>query len=124
MRSKESVFVSAAGCAPRGRVANDFRSEVIVSPYFPRSTVAGVHRARHLAKHLAAAGYAQSRSWRAELACLPALKEGPFPCADDPESGYRDYYGLALLPNAVCAGDPQAIQSPGGTRLSGSLGVG
>ena len=30
---------------------------VIVSPYFPPSTLAGVHRARHLAKHLPAAGW-------------------------------------------------------------------
>jgi len=33
------------------------RSCVIVSPYFPPSTLAGVHRARHLAKHLPAAGW-------------------------------------------------------------------
>jgi hypothetical protein len=30
---------------------------VIVSPYFPPSTLAGVHRARHLAKHLPAVGW-------------------------------------------------------------------
>ncbi len=30
---------------------------VIVSPYFPPSSLAGVHRARHLAKHLPAAGW-------------------------------------------------------------------
>jgi hypothetical protein len=30
---------------------------IIVSPYFPPSTLAGVHRARHLAKHLPAAGW-------------------------------------------------------------------
>jgi len=30
---------------------------VIVSPYFPPSTLAGVHRARHLATHLPAAGW-------------------------------------------------------------------
>jgi Glycosyl transferase 4-like domain len=30
---------------------------LIVSPYFPPSTLAGVHRARHLAKHLPAAGW-------------------------------------------------------------------
>ena len=33
------------------------RSVVIVSPYFPPSTLAGVHRARHLAKHLPGAGW-------------------------------------------------------------------
>jgi hypothetical protein len=33
------------------------RTVIIVSPYFPPSTLAGVHRARHLAKHLPAAGW-------------------------------------------------------------------
>ena len=33
------------------------RNAIIVSPYFPPSTLAGVHRARHLAKHLPAAGW-------------------------------------------------------------------
>ena len=33
------------------------RTVVLVSPYFPPSSVAGVHRARHLAKHLPAAGW-------------------------------------------------------------------
>jgi glycosyltransferase involved in cell wall biosynthesis len=33
------------------------RRVLIISPYFPPSTVAGVHRARHLAKHLPAAGW-------------------------------------------------------------------
>lgn len=33
------------------------RTCIIVSPYFPPSTLAGVHRARHLAKHLPDAGW-------------------------------------------------------------------
>lgn len=33
------------------------RTAIIVSPYFPPSTLAGVHRARHLAKHLPASGW-------------------------------------------------------------------
>jgi hypothetical protein len=33
------------------------RRVLIVSPHFPPSTLAGVHRARHLAKHLPAAGW-------------------------------------------------------------------
>lgn len=33
------------------------RACIIVSPYFPPSTLAGVHRARHLAKHLPASGW-------------------------------------------------------------------
>src|SRR6185436_4642623 len=44
----------------------DFVSKtcVIVSPYFPPSTLAGVHRARHLAKHLPTAG------WRPIVLCV------------------------------------------------------
>jgi hypothetical protein len=38
-----------------GRVPT--RTVAIVSPYFPPSTLAGVHRARHLAKHLPAHGW-------------------------------------------------------------------
>lgn len=33
------------------------REVIILSPYFPPSTIAGVHRARHLAKHLPATGW-------------------------------------------------------------------
>lgn len=33
------------------------RNVILVSPYFPPSTLAGVHRARHLAKHLPAVGW-------------------------------------------------------------------
>src|SRR5690349_8202314 len=33
------------------------RSVILVSPFFPPSGLAGVHRARHLAKHLPAAGW-------------------------------------------------------------------
>lgn len=37
---------------------------IILSPYFPPSTVAGVHRARHLAKYLPAHG------WRPQILCV------------------------------------------------------
>lgn len=37
---------------------------LIVSPHFPPSTLAGVHRARHLVKHLPAHG------WRAKVICI------------------------------------------------------
>jgi hypothetical protein len=40
------------------------RDCILLSPYFPPSTVAGVHRARHLAKHLPAAG------WRPVILCV------------------------------------------------------
>ena len=33
------------------------RVALILSPYFPPSTLAGVHRARHLAKHLPTGGW-------------------------------------------------------------------
>jgi hypothetical protein len=40
------------------------RNCLIVSPHFPPSTLAGVHRTRHLAKHLPAHG------WRAKVICV------------------------------------------------------
>ena len=40
------------------------REVLILSPYFPPSTMAGVHRARHLAKHLPAFG------WRPVVVCV------------------------------------------------------
>lgn len=40
------------------------RLAILLSPYFPPSTLAGVHRARHLAKHLPAAG------WRPIVLCV------------------------------------------------------
>lgn len=42
---------------PTDRPDDPHKTVVIVSPYFPPSTLAGVHRARHLAKHLPAAGW-------------------------------------------------------------------
>jgi Glycosyl transferase 4-like domain len=36
---------------------SEMKNVLIVSPYFPPSTLAGVHRARHLAKHLPSAGW-------------------------------------------------------------------
>lgn len=43
---------------------------LIVSPHFPPSTLAGVHRARHLAKHLPAAG------WRPVVICVDEAFHG------------------------------------------------
>jgi Glycosyl transferase 4-like domain len=40
------------------------RNVLIISPYFPPSTLAGVHRARHLAKYLPAVG------WRPTVLCI------------------------------------------------------
>lgn len=48
------------------------KTVVILSPYFPPSTLAGVHRARHLAKHLPKAG------WRPIVLCVDeAFHEQP-----------------------------------------------
>ncbi len=46
----EDTTNRAAGSQKQRRV-------LIVSPYFPPSTLAGVHRARHLAKHLSSVGW-------------------------------------------------------------------
>ena len=40
------------------------KSVIVVSPYFPPSSLAGVHRARHLLKHLPAHG------WHTTLVCV------------------------------------------------------
>jgi hypothetical protein len=42
---------------PAIRARSKVKSLIILAPYFPPSTLAGVHRARHLAKHLPAAGW-------------------------------------------------------------------
>jgi len=52
----EEVSLKGPFSDSRCAIAVD-RAAVIVSPYFPPSTLAGVHRARHLAKHLPAAGW-------------------------------------------------------------------
>src|SRR4051794_17999524 len=58
---------------------------VILSPHFPPGTLAGVHRARHLAKHLPAAG------WQPIVLCVDeAHHEEPI----DPDLG-------RLVPNTV-----------------------
>ena len=44
------------------------REALILSPYFPPSTMAGVHRARHLAKHLPAFG------WKPVVVCVDESK--------------------------------------------------
>jgi len=54
----------------------DMKRVIIVSPYFPPSTLAGVHRARILAKHLPAAG------WRPTVLCV---HESFYQGATDPE---------------------------------------
>lgn len=54
---------------------HDMRNVVLVSPYFPPSTLAGVHRARHLARHLPHFG------WRPTVVCVDPrhLVERPDP---------------------------------------------
>ena len=48
---------------------------LITSPHFPPSTVAGVHRARHLAKHLPAHGWAPPDLRIIETGALPLRLE-------------------------------------------------
>ena len=47
----------ATGTRNCSATRTSLRNVLILSPYFPPSTLAGVHRARHLAKHLPAAGW-------------------------------------------------------------------
>jgi hypothetical protein len=54
------------------------KSVLILSPYFPPATLAGVHRARHLAKHLPAAG------WQPIVLCV---EETSYEEALDPDLG-------------------------------------
>ena len=77
---------------------------VLVSPYFPPSTLAGVHRARHLAKHLPAAG------WTPIVICV-----------DEVFHEERLDPGLAaLVPNTVEIIKVRAVPP----RLSRTFGVG
>lgn len=57
----ESIGHSAGD---RSSISDAGRRCVIVSPHFPPSTLAGVHRARHLAKHLPAHG------WKPKIICV------------------------------------------------------
>ncbi|HZT88948.1 MAG TPA: glycosyltransferase [Stellaceae bacterium] len=77
---------------------------VLVSPYFPPNTLAGVHRVRHLAKHLPAAG------WRPVVLCVDeAFHEQP----PDPELA-------ALLPAGVEVVKVAALP----VRMTRAVGVG
>jgi hypothetical protein len=80
------------------------RTVVIVSPFFPPSTLAGVHRARHLAKHLPAAG------WTPIVLCVD-------------ESYHEEHLDpalAALVPEYVQIVKTTALA----TRLTRCLGVG
>ena len=80
------------------------RNVVIVSPYFPPSTLAGVHRARHLAKHLPRAG------WNPTVLCVDEA------CHEQPLD-----FGLArLVPETVEIVRASALSA----RLTRPLGVG
>lgn len=71
---------------------------IIVSPYFPPSALAGVHRGRHLAKHLPAAG------WTPVVVCVDeAFHEeriDPGLAALVPES--VEIVKVAALPQRIC----------------------
>lgn len=80
------------------------RSVVIVSPHFPPATVAGVHRARHLAKHLPVFG------WRP---IVVRAREADYAESIDPALG-------SLVPASV-----QQVRTPAlPLGLTRSLGVG
>src|SRR5262249_45935639 len=84
------------------RTLNAMKSVVLLSPHFPPATVAGVHRARHLAKHLPAAG------WHPIVLCV---HEAYYEEALDPDLG-------RLVPNTVETVKVAAI-SAGSTRRLG-----
>lgn len=77
---------------------------IIVTPHFPPSTLAGVHRARHLAKHLPAHG------WRP---IVLRVDEREYTEAPDPALA-------ALVPPSVCQVRTAALPAP----VMRSLGVG
>jgi Glycosyl transferase 4-like domain len=80
------------------------REAIIVSPYFPPSSVAGVHRARHLAKHLPATG------WRPIVVCVHEACHEQRP---DPDLA-------ALVPNTAETVKVPALPA----RLTRAFGVG
>jgi Glycosyl transferase 4-like domain len=63
-RSLVGKTISASNSLPAIRTEDASRVVVILSPYFPPSTLAGVHRARHLAKHL------QAWDWTPVIVCV------------------------------------------------------
>lgn len=57
MKENRRGQLGAEGRPGAPHVEPDLRTVLIVSPHFPPSTLAGVHRARHLAKHLPSHGW-------------------------------------------------------------------
>jgi Glycosyl transferase 4-like domain len=84
------------------------RRVLIISPYFPPSTVAGVHRARHLAKHLPAAG------WEPTILCV-----------DESFQTERLDQGLVdLLPGSIDIVKVRAISARAMRRIGiGDIGI-
>ena len=64
------------------------RSVVLISPHFPPSTLAGVHRARHMAKHLPAfvVGHMQRprEVWPLRASRIGTMAEGTPGCIQRP----------------------------------------
>jgi hypothetical protein len=77
---------------------------IILSPYFPPSTLAGVHRARHLAKHLPAAG------WTPIVLCVSEIHH----------EQYLDPVLAALIPEDVQVVKTAALTA----RVSRRIGFG
>jgi hypothetical protein len=84
-RSSVGKSVPAGISLPAVRMEHAGRVAVIISSYFPPSTLAGVHRARHLAKHLSASG------WTPVVVCVDETHQEEWP---DPELA-------ALLPAGI-----------------------
>lgn len=84
--------------------ADSLRNVIIVSPHFPPSTLAGVHRARHLAKHLPTHG------WRP---IIVRADETTYTEAPDPALA-------SLVPNTVTQIRTNAIPA----RLARRFGIG
>jgi hypothetical protein len=81
------------------------RSVILISPYFPPSTLAGVHRARHLAKHLPAFG------WMPIVVCVNEIyheeRLDPMLAALVPETVeiVKTYALAARFTRLACVGD-------------------
>jgi hypothetical protein len=84
------------------------RTVLVVSPHFPPSTLAGVHRARHMAKHLPAFG------WRPIVVCVDERFHTE---ALDPDLA-------ALVPASVERVKTSAIPAPLARRVGvGDIGI-
>jgi hypothetical protein len=110
-------------------------SVVIVSPYFPPSTLAGVHRSRHLAKHLPSHGWKPiiirvderhySESNDPGLAALvpsgvTQIRTGAVPTRFARSVGFGDIGLRAYLPLAKAIEESMRLHTPRAVLVTGS----